>query len=121
MTPAQIQQVLDSLGKVGGAGWALVVRQQYVIAIQELVACLVLALFAAAALRIALRVRARMRAEHIDMDLYDNPGLTFAVGVGWVVAIGCCIAIPFMVSDAIGHLINPGGYAIYGLVPGNNG
>lgn len=104
------QQIIDQLNKLltpaAKVVWEAAVRQQYVIAFQQVAFGLLLTIFAIGCWRVRKK---------IPSDDFDR-----AVMSGALVVVSCamvCVALALL-SDAVGHIINPYAGAINWLLHG---
>src|SRR5438445_690816 len=107
-TTVDVNQLADQLAKIAGPiakqGWEIYVRQQYVIAAQELTA---------AAVALALLASSVLRSTPEDYGNDDRYGVTVLLSV---IAVIAAIAAILWIGDAVAHFVNPQFYAIQGIL-----
>lgn len=108
-SPPYVEQIREALG----AGWQALLVQQSVIAVQQIVFAIVLLVLAAAAVKVA-QAPLKAWAEGGDADDLFLPVISvvvlFALAlIAFLVGLG-------LVMDAIGHVVNPTGYAVQGII-----
>lgn len=109
MSPDTVQQVQQALGPA----WQALLTQQGVIAAQQLIFAVVLFVLAAACARIA----EGPRREWMGDDDRDGDAAI------WTVVLYACAVVAFLPAvalalDGFGHLVNPSGYAVQGIIDG---
>lgn len=111
MSAADIQSIINTLseklGPVGKIAWEAYVRQRYVIGYTQLAFAILLAIFASIASKFAWDMYSN--PEHED----DDGAIVFFSGL---VAVVCLIVMVGLVTDGVGHIVNPSYGAIQGLL-----
>lgn len=108
-SPSTIEQIQQALGPA----WQALLTQQYVIGAQQLAAAAVFVLFALALRRAGRWAWARREGSE---DSYGEYAIV--AGGSWVLGgIVALFGLGFAL-DGLGHLVNPAGYAVQGIVDG---
>jgi hypothetical protein len=111
--PAIVEQVQRALGPA----WQALLAQQGVIAAQQLIFAVVLFVLAGVCARLAEVPRREWMSEEGDSD-EDAP--LWAIGL-YVCALLAFLPALALVLDGFGHLLNPSGYAVRGIIDGLGG
>jgi len=113
-SPPYVQEIQQALG----TGWEALLAQQYVIAGQQIIAGVVFAVLAFAAFRIAQSPQ-REWAEAKDTDDITGPVLACLGFYAGALLLG--LPALGLLLDGFGHLLNPAGYAVQGIIDGLGG
>lgn len=108
-SPPYVEQIREALG----AGWQALLVQQTVIGVQQIVFALVLLVLAAAAVKLAQAPLKAWTGGGNEDDLFLP---VISVVVLFVLALCAFLLGLGLVMDAIGHLVNPTGYAVQGII-----
>ena len=119
MTSAQVQQIIDTLNHAAGAGWTVIVRQQYIVGWQETIIAAIFVLLGIVSVPLAFKGFRRCIEAYKDDNSYGATygwWLLMGIPASMLVLNGLLVGL-FLGSDALGHLLNPAAYAIYSVIP----
>jgi hypothetical protein len=107
MNQQQVQQIIDTLHAAAGGGWDLLVRQQLVIATQELIWVVALVAFC-----LVLKPWPKKWVAAAGINTNEQIAAGIAGTLGYMAICGAALAAVILLVDGAGHALNPGGYAI---------
>lgn len=105
-----VNQLADELGKVAGPmaqhGWEILVRQQYVIGVQQLILAMLGSIVLGLGIHLIRRGIAYPRGTKYDKEDWREEAIMLTIA-GVVASIIGTIAAILFGADAIAHLVNP--------------
>lgn len=110
MSASDLKQIIAALKEALGPAWDAYVRQQYIIGGEQIAVGVMLAVAVGASLPFCRYMIGRFKED-------ESCEGSLAIGVsGFILEVIALVPAVSLLSDGIGHLVNPAGYIIQGIV-----